>query len=44
MNETVGLLLTGLVGFSLGTVFFGGLWWTVRRSRIGETASAVVSG
>ncbi|MBS0476610.1 MAG: ATP synthase subunit I [Proteobacteria bacterium] len=26
------LLLTLLVGVVLGVVFFGGLWWTVRRA------------
>jgi F1F0 ATPase subunit 2 len=31
MNETLTLLLAGLAGTALGAVFFGGLWWTVRR-------------
>ena len=31
MNEAVTLLLAGLAGFVLGAVFFGGLWWTVRK-------------
>jgi F1F0 ATPase subunit 2 len=30
-NEIPGLLLAVFVGLMLGTVFFGGLWWTVRR-------------
>ena len=30
MNETLTLLLAGGAGVVLGTVFFGGLWWTVR--------------
>jgi F1F0 ATPase subunit 2 len=32
MNETLTLLLAGLAGGLLGMVFFGGLWWTVRRA------------
>ena len=31
MNEMLALVLTGVAGGVLGTVFFGGLWWTVRR-------------
>lgn len=31
MNEAVTLVLTGLAGVVLGVVFFGGLWWTVRK-------------
>jgi F1F0 ATPase subunit 2 len=31
MNETVILVLAGSAGVVLGTIFFGGLWWTVRR-------------
>jgi F1F0 ATPase subunit 2 len=31
MNETLTLALTGLAGALLGAIFFGGLWWTVRR-------------
>lgn len=31
MNETVRLLLAGLAGGVLGTIFFGGLWWTVQK-------------
>jgi F1F0 ATPase subunit 2 len=30
MNEALSLLISGLTGVLLGTVFFGGLWWTVR--------------
>ncbi len=32
MNETLTLALAWLVGGLLGAVFFGGLWWTVRKS------------
>ncbi len=31
MSEPLSLALAGLVGLLLGAVFFGGLWWTVRK-------------
>lgn len=31
MSETMTLLLTGITGLALGTIFFWGLWWTIRR-------------
>ena len=31
MNDTLTLALAGLAGGALGAIFFGGLWWTVRR-------------
>ena len=31
MNETLTLVLAWLAGGFLGVVFFGGLWWTVRK-------------
>src|SRR5476649_1561656 len=31
MNDTLTLLLAWLAGGLLGTLFFGGLWWTIRR-------------
>jgi F1F0 ATPase subunit 2 len=31
MNEPLMLVLAGTVGLLLGAVFFGGLWWTVRK-------------
>lgn len=31
MNETLTLALSLLAGVLLGAIFFGGLWWTVRR-------------
>jgi F1F0 ATPase subunit 2 len=31
MNEALTLGLAGLGGIGLGAIFFGGLWWTVRR-------------
>ncbi|MBU1641334.1 MAG: ATP synthase subunit I [Proteobacteria bacterium] len=32
MNETLTLALAGLAGIFLGALFFGGLWWTVRKA------------
>jgi F1F0 ATPase subunit 2 len=32
MNEITNLSFALLGGLSLGAMFFGGLWWTVRRS------------
>lgn len=31
MNETLRLIPAMVAGVLLGVVFFGGLWWTVRR-------------
>jgi F1F0 ATPase subunit 2 len=31
MSETPALILALLAGVVLGAIFFGGLWWTVRR-------------
>ena len=31
MNETLTLILAGAAGVVLGAIFFGGLWWTVRK-------------
>ena len=31
MNETLTLVLASIAGAALGAVFFGGLWWTVRK-------------
>ncbi|MEO6873467.1 MAG: ATP synthase subunit I [Opitutaceae bacterium] len=31
MSETFVLILAGTAGVGLGAIFFGGLWWTVRR-------------
>jgi F1F0 ATPase subunit 2 len=32
MNETLMMVLALIFGAGLGVVFFGGLWWTVRKS------------
>lgn len=31
MNDLLSLVVAGAAGLALGAVFFGGLWWTVRR-------------
>ena len=31
MIELLQILLPGLAGLALGGIFFGGLWWTVKR-------------
>ncbi|MEO6750815.1 MAG: ATP synthase subunit I [Opitutus sp.] len=31
MTDTFIWVLAGLAGVVLGTIFYGGLWWTVRR-------------
>lgn len=31
MHETLSLVLAWMAGGVLGTMFFGGLWWTVRK-------------
>ena len=32
MSEVPVLILSGAAGVVLGTVFFGGLWWTLRKA------------
>jgi F1F0 ATPase subunit 2 len=32
MNEALTMVLAWVVGCLLGVIFFGGLWWTVRKS------------
>jgi F1F0 ATPase subunit 2 len=32
MNESLILVLAWLAGAALGALFFGGLWWTIRRA------------
>ena len=36
MNETLTLILSWGAGGALGAIFFGGLWWTVRRGVASE--------
>jgi F1F0 ATPase subunit 2 len=32
MTETLTMLLAGLAGTALGILYFGGLWWTLRKA------------
>ncbi len=32
MSEAPALILAGVVGMGLGAMFFGGLWWTLRKA------------
>ena len=36
MRETLVLLLALVAGIFLGAIFFGGLWWTVRRGLVSQ--------
>ncbi len=38
MSDAPALLLAGAAGIILGTIFFGGLWWTVRRGMASSRA------
>jgi len=31
MNEILRVVFAGIAGLGLGVIFFGGLWWTVRK-------------
>jgi F1F0 ATPase subunit 2 len=31
MNEMLQLVMAGAAGLLLGAIFFGGLWWTIRK-------------
>jgi F1F0 ATPase subunit 2 len=44
MNETAILVTAPLAGVLLGTLFYGGLWWTVLRSVSSKTLSARLAG
>jgi F1F0 ATPase subunit 2 len=37
MTETLTLTLAWMAGGALGAIFFGGLWWTVRRACSSES-------
>ena len=32
INETLNMVLVLAIGVWLGAIFFGGLWWTIRKS------------
>lgn len=42
--ESLGVLTAALVGMIVGIVFFGGLWWTVRRALSSGQAAIWFSG
>lgn len=44
MNEAFRLCLSGLAGGLLGGFFFGGLWWTVRKSLSSTNPAAWLLG
>ena len=44
MPETASLVLASLAGMALGVVFFGGLWWTVRKGLSSQQAALWFSG
>lgn len=39
MNETLTLMLAWAAGVALGAMFFGGLWWTVRKGVSSDRAA-----
>jgi F1F0 ATPase subunit 2 len=40
MNDLLTLAPAGVAGLALGAVFFGGLWWTVRKGVASRHAAA----
>ena len=44
MNETLNLVLALFAGAMLGSFFFGGLWWTIRRGLSSGLAALWFSG
>ncbi|MEO7851803.1 MAG: ATP synthase subunit I [Rubrivivax sp.] len=44
MNDPLQLLLAGSAGGLLGLLFFGGLWWTVRRAFTSSRPALWVAG
>jgi F1F0 ATPase subunit 2 len=44
MSETWLLIAALFAGLLLGTIFYGGLWWTVRRSVSSKTLSLWLIG
>ena len=34
MNETLSLVVVFVAGILLGVIFFGGLWWTIRKGMV----------
>ena len=44
MSDTTGILSAVLAGMLLGMLFFGGLWWTVRKTLSSAWAALWFSG
>jgi F1F0 ATPase subunit 2 len=44
MSESSSLILALLAGIVLGTIFFGGLWWTIQRGVSSKSAAVLFSG
>lgn len=44
MNEVWIILLALLAGVLLGTIFFGGLWWTVEKGLSSKQPAALFAG
>lgn len=44
MDETPRIILSLLAGFLFGTIFFGGLWWTIRRGLSSESPALLFAG
>ena len=44
MNETLSLALALVTGALLGAMFFGGLWWTVRKGVSSKQPALLFSG
>lgn len=44
MREPLMLVLAGAAGVALGALYFGGLWWTVRRSVTSPNPARLVAG
>jgi F1F0 ATPase subunit 2 len=44
MNDTLAMVLACVAGLFLGAVFFGGLWWTVRKGVSSAQPAALFLG
>jgi F1F0 ATPase subunit 2 len=44
MSEIIRLILALLAGVLLGSLFFGGLWWTINRSLVSAQPAVLILG
>jgi F1F0 ATPase subunit 2 len=44
MNEPSAIVVSAVAGILLGIVFFGGLWWTIRRAFSSKHPASLFSG